>query len=163
MHTILHDYTGSLVYSIRGCLLLYFELLINKCILLLLAACNVGTPTMKERSSLCDSAADGNWVSKFKRKRSKLTASSSNEHEATSPTSDSLMNNGSIKKRSKHDTSISTSAKKIRGHDGVNSFSFYQFITCQYILWILSVIYFPPIHICKIYFDQARRLKKLYD
>ncbi|SPT17616.1 unnamed protein product [Triticum aestivum] len=82
---------------------------------------------MKERSSLCDSAADGNWVSKFKRKRSKLTASSSNEHEATSPTSDSIMNNGSIKKRSKHDTSISTSAKKIRGHDGY----FYECVECD--------------------------------
>lgn len=82
---------------------------------------------MKERSSLCDSAADGNWVSKYKRKRSKLTASSSNEHEATSPTSDSLMNNGSIKKRSKHGTSISTPTKKIRGHDGY----FYECVECD--------------------------------
>ncbi|CAM0905949.1 unnamed protein product [Alopecurus aequalis] len=82
---------------------------------------------MKERSSLCDSAADGNWVSKYKRKRSKLTASSSNEHEATSPTADSLMNNGSIKKRPKHDTSISTSTKKIRGHDGY----FYECVECD--------------------------------
>jgi hypothetical protein len=82
---------------------------------------------MKERSSLCDSAADGNWVSKYKRKRSKLTAaSSSNEHEAASPTPDSLMNNGSIKKRSKHDAGISTSTKKIRGHDGVNSYLFFS-------------------------------------
>lgn len=83
---------------------------------------------MKERSSLCDSAADGNWVSKYKRKRSKLTAaSSSNEHEAASPTPDSLMNNGSIKKRSKHDAGISTSTKKIRGHDGY----FYECVECD--------------------------------
>lgn len=83
--------------------------------------------TMKERSSLCDSAADGNWVSKYKRKRSKLTASSSNEHEGASPTSDSLRNNDSIKRRFKHDNNISSSTKKIRGHDGY----FYECVECD--------------------------------
>jgi len=75
---------------------------------------------MKERSSLCESAADGNWGLKYKRKRSKLTVSPSNENEATSPTSDSPMSHASTKKKLKHDTNISPSAKKIRGHDGVN-------------------------------------------
>jgi hypothetical protein len=57
---------------------------------------------------------------KYKRKRSKLTVRPSNENEATSPTSDSQMSHGSTKKKLKHDNNISPSAKKIRGHDGVN-------------------------------------------
>ncbi|XP_062186897.1 protein CHROMATIN REMODELING 4-like [Phragmites australis] len=82
---------------------------------------------MKESSSLCDSAADGNWVLKYKRKRSKLKVSPSNENETTSPTSDSPMNYGSTKKKLKHDTNISPSAKKIRGHDGY----FYECVECD--------------------------------
>jgi hypothetical protein len=117
---------------------------------------------MKERSSLCDSAADGNWVSKYKRKRSKLTtAGSSNEHDATSPTSDSLMNNGSIKKRSKHDTNISTPTKKIRGHDGVNSSIFSLVDVLVHLVDIVSDLLSPLIDIYKAYFDQAHRLRKL--
>ncbi|CAN6199078.1 unnamed protein product [Urochloa humidicola] len=82
---------------------------------------------MKERSSLCDSAADGNWGLKYKRKRSKLTVSPSNENEATSPTSDSPRSYASTKKKLKHDTNISPSAKKIRGHDGY----FYECVICD--------------------------------
>lgn len=82
---------------------------------------------MKERSSLCDSAADGNWGLKYKRKRSKLTVSPSNENESTSPTSDSPMSYGSTKKKLKHDSNISPSAKKIRGHDGY----FYECVECD--------------------------------
>ncbi|XP_039796181.1 protein CHROMATIN REMODELING 4-like isoform X2 [Panicum virgatum] len=82
---------------------------------------------MKERSSLCDSAADGNWGLKYKRKRSKLTVSPSNENEATSPTSDSPRGYGSIKKKLKHDPNISPSAKKIRGNDGY----FYECVVCD--------------------------------
>ncbi|ONM57429.1 Protein CHROMATIN REMODELING 4 [Zea mays] len=82
---------------------------------------------MKERSSLCESAADGNWGLKYKRKRSKLTVSPSNENEATSPTSDSRMSHGSTKKKLKHDNNISPSAKKIRGHDGY----FFECVECD--------------------------------
>ncbi|KAF8700851.1 hypothetical protein HU200_034217 [Digitaria exilis] len=82
---------------------------------------------MKERSSLCDSAADGNWGSKYKRKRSKLTVSPSTENEATSPTADSPRSHGSTKKKLKHDTNVSPSAKKIRGHDGY----FYECVVCD--------------------------------
>ncbi|XP_025801190.1 protein CHROMATIN REMODELING 4-like isoform X2 [Panicum hallii] len=82
---------------------------------------------MKERSSLCDSAADGNWGLKYKRKRSKLTVSPSNENEATSPTSDSPRGYGSTKKKLKHDTNISPSSKKIRGNDGY----FYECVVCD--------------------------------
>lgn len=82
---------------------------------------------MKERSSLCESAADGSWVLKYKRKRSKLTVSPSSEHDASSPILDSQMNNGSIKKKIKHDTNISPSTKKIRGHDGY----FYECVECD--------------------------------
>ncbi|XP_006657726.1 protein CHROMATIN REMODELING 4 [Oryza brachyantha] len=81
---------------------------------------------MKERSSLCESAADGNWVLKYKRKRSKLTVSPSSEHGASSPVLDSPMNNGSIKKKFKYDN-ISPSAKKIRGNDGY----FYECVECD--------------------------------
>ncbi|KAL6656550.1 hypothetical protein ACP70R_004330 [Stipagrostis hirtigluma subsp. patula] len=82
---------------------------------------------MKEGSSLCDSAADGNWGLKYKRKRSKLKVSPSNENEATSPTSGSSKSHGSTKKKFKHDTDISPSAKKIRGHDGY----FYECVECD--------------------------------
>ncbi|KAL5197445.1 hypothetical protein ABZP36_000957 [Zizania latifolia] len=82
---------------------------------------------MKERSSLCDSAADGNWVLKYKRKRSKLTVNPSSEHDAASPILDSPMNNGSIIKKLKHGTNISPSTKKIRGHDGY----FYECVECD--------------------------------
>jgi hypothetical protein len=85
---------------------------------------------MKESSSLCDSAADGNWGLKYKRKRSKLKVNPSNEIEATSPTSDSPMSYGSTKKKFKHDT---PPAKKIRGHDGV-SFSSHTFSIVFYLL-----------------------------
>lgn len=85
---------------------------------------------MKERSSLCDSAADGNWGLKYKRKRSKLTVSPSNDNEATSPTSDSPRSYGSTKKKLKHDANISPSAKKIRGHDGVN----FSINTCSFVV-----------------------------
>ncbi|TVU28133.1 hypothetical protein EJB05_19642 [Eragrostis curvula] len=82
---------------------------------------------MKESSSLCDSAADGNWGVKYKRKRSKLKVSPSNENEATSPTSDSPMSHGSTKKKFKHDTNIPPSATKIRGHDGY----FFECVECD--------------------------------
>ncbi|XP_062189037.1 protein CHROMATIN REMODELING 4-like [Phragmites australis] len=82
---------------------------------------------MKERSSLCDSAADGNWGLKYKRKRSKLTVSPSKENEVTSPTSDSPMSYGSTKKKFNHDNNISPSAKKIRGNDGY----FYECVECD--------------------------------
>ena len=93
---------------------------------------------MKERSSLCDSAADGNWGLKYKRKRSKLTVSPSNENEATSPTSDSPRGYGSTKKKLKHDPNISPSAKKIRGNDGVN----FSLTTCSFLVYLsLPCIY----------------------
>ncbi|KAL6862175.1 hypothetical protein ACP4OV_016824 [Aristida adscensionis] len=82
---------------------------------------------MKESSSLCDSAADGNWGLKHKRKRSKLKVSPSNDNEATSPTSDSPRSHVSAKKKLKNDTDISPSAKKIRGHDGY----FYECVICD--------------------------------
>uniref|UniRef100_A0A0D9WZ32 Protein CHROMATIN REMODELING 4 n=1 Tax=Leersia perrieri TaxID=77586 RepID=A0A0D9WZ32_9ORYZ len=80
---------------------------------------------MKERSSLCDSAAGGNWGLKYKRKRSKLTVSPSSDHDASSPILDSPMNNGSVKKKNKHD--ISSSTKKLRGRDGY----FYECVECD--------------------------------
>ncbi|KAG8080478.1 hypothetical protein GUJ93_ZPchr0007g5256 [Zizania palustris] len=82
---------------------------------------------MNERNSLCDSAADGNWVLKYKRKRSKLTVSPSSEHDVASQILNSPMNNGSIKKKLKDDTNISPSTKKIRGRDGY----FYECVECD--------------------------------
>jgi hypothetical protein len=114
---------------------------------------------MKESSSLCDSAADGNWGLRYKRKRSKLKVSPSNENEATSPTSDSPMSHGSTKKKLKHDTKISPSVKKIRGHDGV-SFSSHTFSILSYLIVFHADVIWDVLFHVYLNMNKGTRIKQ---